>query len=386
MKNKKIWARIGAILACVLLVGALAVPCFADETAVEVIVPAPPPDGYTPPYGSAIDSFTSTLDPRANNDAYSSLLDYYYGFGDSRFFDVKTFVSGTMDFLNDGNYSIVIPNTYNIYPDTSVTVQYFGKMNLDCYSLSIHKTDSLLPGQHMRYSGGYFEYVLYFDEDSCMLGLSYYLSDYRIPEISFRYEGTYGDTLNLTLNSFSIDGDKYPLSDIYQLDVAFAVSAYDDSMLLPEVAATYYSVATYLFSQKVYSPYEFYQGFKASYNLGYADAERYAYQYGYEEGHTDGYTEGFEAGVSQGETNNKNYEDGYSDGRTDALGEVSSGDFGRNFLGGIFTAPIDALREFTIVEWTTENGVEVTITLMTFFSAVIGVMIFVWFLKMFAGG
>lgn len=79
-------------------------------------------------------------------------------------------------------------------------------------------------------------------------------------------------------------------------------------------------------------------------------------------------------------------EDAYQTGYNDAINDAGSGAFGRNFLSGIFTAPLNALRSFTLVEWTTANGTFISINLLTILSAVIGLALFIWFLKMFAGG
>ena len=55
-------------------------------------------------------------------------------------------------------------------------------------------------------------------------------------------------------------------------------------------------------------------------------------------------------------------------------------------LGGMFSAPIEALKSFTLVEWTTNSGLEVSLNVFMIVSAVIGLSLFIWFLKLFSGG
>lgn len=100
----------------------------------------------------------------------------------------------------------------------------------------------------------------------------------------------------------------------------------------------------------------FYEGYYCSYNDGYKDAERYAYSAGYNDGYRDG--EGMNA----------------------------SANLGKNLLGDTFSAPLKALEEFNLVSWTTANGTVVEISIMSILSAFVGVSLFIWFLKLFAGG
>ena len=68
------------------------------------------------------------------------------------------------------------------------------------------------------------------------------------------------------------------------------------------------------------------------------------------------------------------------------MNEIDSGEFGYNLIGGVLSAPFAFLSEFTLVEWTTNSGAFVSISLGEVVSAAIGVALFVWFLKLFAGG
>lgn len=76
------------------------------------------------------------------------------------------------------------------------------------------------------------------------------------------------------------------------------------------------------------------------------------------------------------------YEAGYQQGAAD----IDSGEFGKNFLGAVFSAPFEMFNDFTLIEWTMPNGAVVSVTLATVISAAVGVTLFIWLLKVFAGG
>lgn len=80
------------------------------------------------------------------------------------------------------------------------------------------------------------------------------------------------------------------------------------------------------------------------------------------------------------------YNTGYADGYDDAVADIDSGDFGRNLLGNTFSVPFEGLKQLTLIKWETAEGNIISINLMTVFSAMVGVTLFVWFLRIFAGG
>lgn len=117
------------------------------------------------------------------------------------------------------------------------------------------------------------------------------------------------------------------------------------------------------------SPYDMFEGYMDAYHKYYHD--------GYFNGWNDGFMYGYDyAG------NTDDYERGYQD----AIDDIDSGDFGRNFLGGIFTAPIDALNNFTLIDYELSDGEQVSITLGSIIGAALAVVFVIWFLKLFAGG
>lgn len=104
------------------------------------------------------------------------------------------------------------------------------------------------------------------------------------------------------------------------------------------------------------------------YKQGWLDSFDTWYNSGYNSGYNTGYNEGYSEGESDG------YYNGLSMGESSALGQ--------NLLGDILSAPIRALDGLVIID--TPSGF--TISVWNIFSALIGIALFIWFLKMFAGG
>lgn len=86
----------------------------------------------------------------------------------------------------------------------------------------------------------------------------------------------------------------------------------------------------------------------------------------------------YKNGYEQGQLNSDNYKKGFND----ATRTMSDQTFGENFLGNLFSAPLRALNSFTLI--TTPNGVD--ITLGGILAACIALIVFVAFLKLYAGG
>lgn len=360
MKKQKMCKIVIMIITVLLLFAFIVMPVSADEITVA--------DGATPPYGSALSDFQSMLHALSDNYAYTSMIDYYNGFGDSRFFNVNTMVSGT-DIVNRNSVVKTIDLEMSL-GDSSYTGTLFADIYTGCITYAIYLGDGDAPDIYNVLRNGFVRLSYYYDgENDCRMTVSFFGDESTIGNMSLTYIGSYGlNGISLSLNTLTVNNTTYSYSDIYTIEYAFTLNdSYTPTMfgvLLDLLVIN--SFADY--NDVVYSPYSFYYGIDAFYNYGYDDGVRYGYNAGYD----DGYNEG--VAVS--------YDLGYQD----AVDDIESGDFGRNFLGGLFTAPIDAMKDFEIISWTTANGVEVSITLMTLFSAVIGLALFIWFLKMFAGG
>lgn len=92
--------------------------------------------------------------------------------------------------------------------------------------------------------------------------------------------------------------------------------------------------------------------------------------------YAEGYKYGYELGLNQGY--NQGYDDGFDDGNTAG----TSASFGKNLLGDTLAVPINALNGFVL--FTAPNGTNVTLGGVV--GAVIGLSLFIMFLKIFAGG
>lgn len=119
------------------------------------------------------------------------------------------------------------------------------------------------------------------------------------------------------------------------------------------------------------------------YNSGYSDGYNIGHDAGFSEGYESGFADGYESGVSEAPDVDQNaaFENGYQA----ALNDIESGDFGRNLLGGFLSAPLEALQSFTLVNWETANGDVISISVGTILSAIVGLGLLSWFLKLFAG-
>lgn len=375
MNKKKIFARIGSVLACVLLVGALAVPCFADDITATVDV--------TVPYGSALEWFNDLLDDRANNTAYQRLQTYYNGFGDGSFFQCATLVSGFTDIRNNAYYSVTVPLGISTSNNNQSSATLTSQIELEAFAFSIFTTLGTSSTYTDFFANGYITVTLYYENNNSMVDLAFYATNEQVPRLSARYNGSSGAAgLEYQLTNFSANGVTYTASQLAKVETSFTLLNSTTPYMLSLLTALLYNrdIATY--NDVVYSPANFYYGINSAYGLGYADGERYGYANGFEDGKVEGYELGLEHGRQQAVESQEAYDKGFAD----ALNQVSAGEFGRNFLAGVFTAPLDALQEFNLVEWETQDGRTISINLITILSGVVGLSLFIWFLKMFAGG
>lgn len=371
MNRKIIFARIGSVLACVLLVGALAVPCFADETSVTADV--------TVPYGSALEWFNELLDDRANNTAYQRLQSYYNGFGDGHFFQCGTLVSGFTDIRNNAYYSVTVPLGISTSNNNQSSATLTSQIEFEAFAFSIFTTLGPSPTYTDFFLDGYITVTLYYENNNSMVDLSFYADNEQVPRLTARYNGSSSsDGLVYQLTNFSANGVAYTPAQLAKVETSFTLLNGATPYLLSLLTALLYNRDIANYNDVVYSPSNFYYGINSAYGLGYADGERYGYANGYEDGKVDGYELGLADGLKQVVENEEAYDRGF----TDALNQVSAGDFGANLLGATFNAPIRGLNQFVLV--TTPNGVE--ITLGNVISAAIALVLVLAFLKVYAGG
>lgn len=134
----------------------------------------------------------------------------------------------------------------------------------------------------------------------------------------------------------------------------------------------------YLAGLEWFKEYEASDDFTWGYNIGFDEGKDLGLTQGFETGYESGYEEGYNAGTNGAISETMAYEIGYKD----ALKDIESGDFGRNFLGTMFSAPFEILNSFKLVEWATADGLVISFSLATLFSAVVGLIILIAVLKM----
>lgn len=367
IKGKRWFSRLFVLIGCLLLVSALALPCFADTPTVW-------------------DSFISILDPRATSAAMLDLMSYYERNAPNRFFEFKTVVSGEMDinnspkdfsFLgtswssNDGTFRTSLDMDYFVAYGYSVGDDYV----VDAPTFAAGKTSGSLEVTMTKgsgYSNGTLS-VVFYDSDT-------YTSVFAILyDLTFESYRIYG-----ALNRVYFGNSSVTPAELYDVSVAFVPVNLSENIPLSFFVNSVFSstVSAQVYSKFVYSPSDFYKGYLASYDLGQSDGYTFGYNEGYLAGESAGYDSGLQQGRDQGFNEGIASSDGFNQGYQKALSEISSGEFGANLLGSTFNAPIRGLNQFVLV--TTPNGVE--ITLGNVISAGIALVLVLAFLKVYAGG
>ena len=364
MKKKKILARIGAMIACALIVASLAIPAFADEPTAE----AEGETRVTVPLGTAQQLF-GTMIGTASTDAYENLFSRYLSYGDNRFF--------TMDYLVSGSsmsFGSAIPFDINVGADTT---SIFAQIPVDMVSYVFY-ADSMSPAYINTFDGGSINLTIYANNvDGYRVVISYVANGDAVAKFAYVYRGLTQDYLSL--ESVAVEGNT--ITPTYsRAEIAFTIAraSSDWSPMLTTVCSLLFEDSTpQQLDNVLFSPKQFYYGLNEAYNLGHEFGWRYGYDNGYDMGYDNGYDVGYQEGVDT---------DSYQAGYDKAVSEIDSGDFGKNFIGSVISAPFDALENFTLVSWDLSNGGTVSITLATIVSAGIGICLLIWFLKMFAGG
>ena len=373
-KGKRWFSRLFALIGCLLLVSALALPCFADEPAETATV--------TVPLSLALELFDDMLDDRSNNDAYSYLNNYYDGLGYESFFNKATLVSGVTDIRNNADYSVTVPLGVSTSNNNQNSVSVSSQIPLEVFSFAIFTTLGSNPAYIDINGLGYINVSFYYENNNSMVELWFYAQNEQLPLLTFRYNGV--STVNgieYKLSNVSANGASYTPSQLAKVETSYTLQNGATPYLLPFVTALLYNRDIADYNDVVYSPRDFYYGINSAYNLGYADGQRYglqdAYDRGYEDGYEFGYNTGYNDGLDQTVTESAAYQAGYDK----AVSEIDSGEFGANFLGALFSTPIKALREFVIVDLPDGNS----ITLMGVFSAALALILLIAFMRKFAG-
>lgn len=404
MKNKKLFARIGAILACVLLVGALAVPCFADDSEEQSS------------NGTSLDIAWAEYLPQSVKNTHI--------YRDFPYFppnvDILTLGTISLDRVNLGwiaGKGIYGSSELTVYND--VCVQLLMNSVREGYEGLVEVT---IQGARMVYDlrNDYEDNTLevYFNgSDSSSTARIYLRYDLDLTETEPAYAvltEAVIDGISYFNNAYDSDTGEY-INDIDFIEIGLEYDyEWSAAHVPPESLSFVYNIASLLYGYNANDCVVFPKTFLTAYNLGTKDNADYSAGYsegydagygvglqegitqgfqsgrvdGYEEGHGDGleeglnagidigYEEGYQVGYTDGISENVSYSDGYDDGYEEAVRQIESGDFGRNFLGDIFGNITVAINEFRLFQY---DGTWVT--LGTVLAASIGISLFIWLLK-----
>lgn len=348
MKKKKILARVCAMIAVALIVAGLAIPAFADyntSTLDDATVSAIT-DNFLRLYGAQLGNAGSLLinrglSPAEQRDFYAHSL----------------FVGGQ-----------ILKGVDEIHtPQLNIQVTAYDEYDYAVYGTM---TVAVVYGDYTDYQ------TKIYDDVVCGFMVYFFEGDYTVTlrldtesgQDSITYKTATPNRLNtLQLEQYVIDGVTYSSTD-YASPWVSLLAGNDSADIFASSRSLLFGDAY----KDILNPNMFAQ------TLIESDLVSDLYQQGYD----DGYGFGYRVGYGEGQQSSNNYKQGYDD----AVADIDSGQFGKNLIGSIFRAPFDAMRNFTLIEWTTESGTAITISLGTIISAGIGVALFIWFLKMFAGG
>lgn len=355
-KTRKIIARVSAVVFSLILISLMILPTFAAVNYPQVIPPAPPEvnvsdvqyDTYL--YLTGITSVQPVVNAFANVYGYELIIDYLALNGGSIIksnvgVPIGSYADGKIIFtsVNYENYYVYMKaGTFETDPiillaDIDVEFLVYNETSnvssnaIDCF-VTFHSDGTGDVFAELEYEG-----YIYDDGDGNKFA-------------SFRLIRGF-----INLGSFNVS--------VLDYDV------YIGYLGIPGISSSILDKLFYGYNSVPLNPYDVFTGMLEG-------AEKY---------NTDAWVDGWNAGFTEG----YDYIDGedlYQQGRNDAIKEIKDGDFGRNFLGAVFSAPLKALQDFNLVSWKTQNGNTISVSLGQVISAGLGITIFIWFLKLFSGG
>ena len=398
--SKAVIARISAVLACVLLVGALAVPCFAGTIEAD--------REEAKYYRDRLLEMYDIQDDKPLYHLLNPYCDALYLTESPTIYQVR--LNWEQEYLNSNMLFL----TYNY-------TEPFG----DWENVVV---GNWIDGSMYPLGAGYWSTSYTTTGDNRFLYLKYN---------SYRYDdGSVTETLRIRFkinkNTFQILEVTAELKDIYNVNIP------GDDVIIASVGSKQYNapidygILNGLLLVDVALDYEGFKefvdlsdtaGYDNGYSNGYTDGYDEAYNVGCVDGYVDGYQVGFSEGREEGENigYNKGKTEGLNEGRDDGLNEgialgynagyekghidgVASGKgqgytlgyvvgyddgydvgvteqqsalLGKNLLGDTFSAPINALNDFGLV--TLPSGQ--VITLGGLLACVIGLALFLALIK-----
>lgn len=356
LKHKKLLARIGSILACLLLVGALGLPSFAlsaDSTYREVL------DQYVTDLGVSNPSYFNLIDAIVDNSSLSedqavSNLGYLRTgrFDTDRDYYVPVSFASNLDQDYDGNLDLKTHVYTMVIEDVQFSVQYgdadTGSIPYVTTSLS---ADITLELQDNTDVGGAVQASLSFADSSAGNLLAAVICS--------------GQRAN-----YSIAGEVIPEVVLYSLRVDGLVQADGTYLTVDQIIESDVPVYWSFAFRTVYNAMNDISSIVLGDDFVPVISPRsllFGWVYGSNEG----------GGASQEELDvayDLGFDAGFEAGFADDL------------IGDTFSAPFNALSRFTLFQWEDPAGNVHVITLMGVIGAGIGISLFIWFLKLFAGG
>lgn len=348
--RKRLISRIVALFGCLLLASALVVPCFAAQ-----------PNNAVTDFDSLRDSFGVARDNSylelfgSSNVSYSrfrSVYDSWFDFAS----DYTVFSSGNVSYISGASIS-----DYSFLSDSSESSSLSFELWVHDVDIYFYLVNAITSQVKLDYYSRYCDIRFLFENYGVPIIEAYfYFDDEEVFSMSYRAE-----TDLYELRSVRILGTDYmQLAEIGDFSLSLGFQQNFDVGFCSDLSKLFFG------STKLVFPRSELTVFDSAWNSGKELGIKLE---------KDGYIAGFNDG-------NSDYSTGFNDGYNDALGQISSGDYGRNLLGNAFAAPFEAVTGIELVSWHTQSGGVISITLGTVFSAIIGVSLFIFFLKMFAGG
>lgn len=394
INKKRIIARVVALCATLGVIIALALPCFANDYFDGTITD----DYYT--------AFVNTDIPDIYHDSDHILMYIINSYrdgsvrnaGSDGLFGCELLCYGKMNYNSETSRPGGYPTfEYYLGEDTDINYQvYLEYIALDVLRDNMPNPFSLVLDEAT------FDFSLRCTGDDVVVeitlsGVWYDRDDVPYEEmVVFRNtQGTYSPNQTVEFvgpytYSYYEAGQLIGEGVVTSIETAYTVK---NTFLLGTSITSVGLIQTFLFSENsytYYNPLAFANGYYAgkhtapTYEQGYTDGYTTGYNNGRNEGYILGHNDGYDAGYEAGEQ--ASYDTGYTEGFNQGINTNESANLGKNLIGDTLSAPLEALNQFTIVSWITQDGTAINITLGSLISACIGVLLVIWFLKMFAGG
>lgn len=384
-KGKRWLIRLGTLMGCLLLVSALVVPCFADAV-------------YYPPYVATDDFYDAFLEYNVSdnvleNPVFMRTINAYRG-GIAGHNDKELFYNHLLCFSSVDYTNVTRSLDANLLDGSGIR----GSVLVEYITMNIVSRDDPSVNYLSQFDNGEFVIDIYSNGDDVQLVIDFNATwdalDYNFKFYAYDFTYVEGNDVNFEPDSYRYEvyesGVLQQSGYLGKIEVAYTVL---DSFIGPFTIDSVSLLHSVLFVSNLYSyyhPLAFANGYFGGQleNGTYADGYNAGYSMGYDvginEGYIIGHNDGYDAGYAAGEQ--ASYDTGFTDGYNVGVNTTDSANLGKNLIGDTFSAPLEGLRQFVLIDWTTDDGRNISISLLSLLSAALGVMLVIWFIKLFAGG